>query len=334
MLRPSISRNGVSLIEVVIVIFIVCLLLQLLLPAIGSSREAARRTACANNLRQLSTGVNGHLTAFGCYPSGGWGSTWVGDPDRGTGPDQPGSWAYNILDFVEQADLREQGRGLAGDVRLKAVSAVCETPVPLFYCPTRRTPQAYIRSNSNGWITIDGTQQLSIEHAARSDYAINTGDLHEAQVPGNRKPKSYAEAESPTFNWFDTSAYVGISYGRSRIEPRHIVDGLSKTYMLGEKFVPTAYYFDGQFKADNECVYSGFDNDNGRSAKNPPRPDTDFTADYMGPRQHINDFGSAHPDIWQVALCDGSVLEMSYNLDPTVHKQFGNREDENAMPQN
>src|SRR5262249_7671949 len=139
--------------------------------------------------------------------------------------------------------------------------------------------------------------------------------------------RNYDEAASPSFDWFDTSQYVGVSYGRSEVRPGQIVDGMSKTYLLGEKFIPAAYYKNGQFKADNECIYSGFDNDNGRSSKNPPRRDSNYTDDYMGPRQHINDFGSAHLNVWQIALCDGSVLQLSYDIDPDVHRQFGNRED-------
>ena len=53
-----------------------------------------------------------HHDTFGWFPTGGWGWNWVGDPDRGAGPEQPGGWVFNTLPFMEQEPLYKLGAGL------------------------------------------------------------------------------------------------------------------------------------------------------------------------------------------------------------------------------
>ena len=98
------------LVELLVVITIIGILIGLLLPAVQSAREAGRRTQCMNNIRNLALGFQQHLTDHGFYPSGGWGWFWMGDPDRPCNGEQPGSWSYNVLPYVEQSALHELGR--------------------------------------------------------------------------------------------------------------------------------------------------------------------------------------------------------------------------------
>lgn len=99
------SVNGVSLIELLVVVAVTTILMALLLPAIQSARGGARRAQCANNLTQLSRGCLGHEVTHGHYPTGGWGWRWVLDSDRGFGVDQPGGWIGNVLPYIEEESL-------------------------------------------------------------------------------------------------------------------------------------------------------------------------------------------------------------------------------------
>ena len=128
-----VCRSAFTLVELLVVIAVLEILAALLLPAIQSAREAARRSRCQNNLRHIGVAVQAHVTAHKYFPTNGWGFLWVGDPDRGFGAQQPGGWVYNILPFVEQEDLRRLGRRQPDEMQKRQLlTQLLQVEVPLF----------------------------------------------------------------------------------------------------------------------------------------------------------------------------------------------------------
>ena len=98
------GKGGFTLVELLVVIAIIGILVALLLPAIQAARESARRTQCQNHLKQLGLACINFESAHGALPSGGWDWHWMGDPDQGYGEDQPGSWLFSVLPYIEESN--------------------------------------------------------------------------------------------------------------------------------------------------------------------------------------------------------------------------------------
>jgi prepilin-type N-terminal cleavage/methylation domain-containing protein/prepilin-type processing-associated H-X9-DG protein len=127
------TRNGMTLIELLVAIGILATLIGLLLPAVQKVREAASRTKCINNLKQVGLAFHNHHDQFGTFPSGGhdWFTppTYTGSaPVVGAG--QKAGWAFQILPFLEQTAVWNAG----------PVPAVAAT-IPTYFCASRRSPQ-------------------------------------------------------------------------------------------------------------------------------------------------------------------------------------------------
>src|SRR5687768_4642654 len=105
-LKKSSHIHGFTLVELLVVIAIIGVLIALLLPAVQAAREASRRSQCQNHLKQLSLAGMNFEGANGALPSGGWGWHWMGDPDAGYDKNQPGSWVYSLLPYLEQSGVR------------------------------------------------------------------------------------------------------------------------------------------------------------------------------------------------------------------------------------
>ncbi len=332
------SRTGVTLIEVLIVIAIIGLLIQLSLPALQAARESSRQTQCQNNLRMLALACIADANTHGHFPTSGWTSAWVGDPNRGFGRKQPGGWAFNVLPYLEQQEVHDLGKGAPEDERLKAAAQAYGTIVPVFTCTSRRNPQTFPFIKTRIIKNADMKELVELDKTARSDYAANMGNI----LPSANfaiGPSSYEEADqwengtNPQTSWI-ASENNGIIFQRSEVTPAMITDGLSKTFILGEKLVPE-YSKANKSHCDDQSFTIGFSYDNNRacSINTPP------TADVMVPKLISADpakpttenpttlwrFGSNHPTLFHMAYCDGSVHRLEFSVDVNVFSAMSTR---------
>jgi len=305
------DRSGVTLVEMLVVVAIVGLLLALLIPAVQSVREAARAATCQNNLRQLGLAMLQHEETYGRFPTGGWGYLWVGDPDRGAGPQQPGGWVFSILPYLEQSTLFTLGRGGTEDEKRESAAIVMQRPQPLFLCPSRRPIQLYPYNEPRPLRNAD-----MVAEAAKSDYAANGGNKWFYIGQG---PEDLEEGDSGEYDWGDFSEATGICHERSAVAFRQITDGASSTYMIGEKYRRNLDVYD---MGDDQCMYVGHDMDTVRWADKDWPLYRDATVE-----EGFFSFGSSHPYACHFVFVDGSVHAINYDIDVETHRRLANRKD-------
>lgn len=306
------GRRAITLVELLVVIAIIGLLVAMLLPAVQAARESARCTECHNHLKQIGLALAAHADEFGHYPSSGWGWMWPPLADRGDDERQPGSWVFSILPQLDEQPL--WSAAVPNESRLA-------TPLGAFYCPTRRASRLYPLTNT---MVLPPLLPL----VAKSDYAACAGDHGDPNAAGSEmfsQPLTLAEGDDPSW-WSSHVPQVnanGVIFQRSRIRSADITDGLSQTYLAGEKLLDPLHYADGAGLGDLESVYHGDNDDTSRVVPlylGGPLPDT---------RGYSNRdmFGGPHPAGCNFVFCDGSVHSISFSIAPEMHRRFGNRRD-------
>ena len=367
---PAVStrkRKAFTLVELLVVIAIIGILVALLLPAIQAAREAARRNQCKNHLKQLALAALLHEDTHKFLPSGGWKDDYTADANMGYGARQPGSWYFNVLAYTEEGSVHDLNKGLSVNPvatgAQQATTTLNQTPVTIFHCPSRRAAKLYSIRDTAGTTTWVATMKLQpwikdLPVLAKGDYAANTGDSlgSAGNDIGGISFVSPAVSDYPALKstiWSDTDKkgtslspnlyyQTGVIYYRSEIKGKRIVDGTTNTYLIGEKFLSPSRYeepiiYNPISQGDNQGAYVGFEWDNQRRAWNPNAPISD--RETYQPRQDIDGvdqpnrfaFGSAHAGAMNMAMCDGSVHAVGYDIDSNTHRFLANRLDgENA----
>lgn len=337
------NRRGFTLVELLVVIAIIGILIGMLLPAVQQVREAARRTECLNNLRQLALAAVNFESAHMRFPSAGDCSDSYHDPNQSNMPAfdfENAGWMFQILPFMEQGNLESQR---TPNGWWDGSPALVENQVPGFNCPSRGERFAT-------W----GLFQIGL-----GDYAGVAGPFADenGNVPNYGLTFSNRSDPSPHET---TTVFTGIiskgGHGNTSGEPTkyskisfgQIADGSSNTFLFAEKAVNARNYNvsrNGQFEdwwdtgyfhnADYTTLRMfsiGISNawfgpeDIGPIADNAPRPES-WIDSSSGNRTRELGFGSAHPGTMTSALGDGSTHSVSMDASLENLIRVGRRSD-------
>ena len=331
-----------TLVELLVVIAILGILMGLLVPAVGSARDAMRRMQCKNNLAQIGRGASQHLAAQGHFPSSGWGYLWIGDPDRGFGAHQPGGWVYNLLPYTGLNMIHDVGKGASDDPdnpagnfnpnlvtgmgpKGKALVEAETAVIPFLICPVRRKAIAYPATPVTWHYNA---AQPSPSLVGKTDYAANGGS-HLYVGTAGPAPSNNCYSVYPKCAWAttDLSAFDGISGERSEVTAGAVTNGLSNVFLAGEKSLDPKLYSAGanvgSAGVENYSDLEGNGPDTNRWVASAPLRDTP-TAPASPPAMSAG-FGSAHSQGVHFAFCDGSVKMISYSIDPITCQNLGSR---------
>ncbi len=352
--------QGFTLVELLVVIAIIGILVSLLLPAVQSAREAARRTQCANNVKQMGLAVHNLVDAYGRFPTGGYGGwpTYV----PGAGPEkQLVGWMYQILPYLEQNVLHDDVNNLL-DLQSE--------PVALYFCPSRRpvtrapsAPARYLNdyaSATPGYLSSDlihGSEKFAYPQLADSFWQRWTSGSAASDGRGRAMPNTVWRGIIVRGSWNGSAFVPGVTRAA---KPRDVFDGLSNTLMLGEKRLGNTIesgpafgsgdgYEGGEWHDDRGWT-DGWDADIIRSTAFPLQADSDRTPVHVTlgvsagaiipPGAHQLQetslgycFGSAHSSGMNGCMGDGSVRSLAsiriigYTVDQHVFTYLGDRAD-------
>lgn len=312
------KRSGFTLVELLVVIAIIGILIGMLLPAVQQVREAARRTQCMNNLRQIGLAALNFESAHMNFPTVGFAAyepNW-GNPAR-FDYGESWSWTYQILPFIEQNNVYA-ARDLVGNQILTS-----DYGMPTFRCPSR---PVRIWTNTSSGVAYDC-----------GDYAGVS--FHPQWIPnpaGHVKPS--------TSDWRDLTNWRGITVpgstpvsggnannGQNKGSPvgfGGITDGSSNTILFAEKSAYVGSYA-GVFNAGEFWRLRGDEGgklgQGGRYGDTrfviPPLADSDLNNNRIGIRDGTSPwrnnevaFGSAHPGTFSMVLGDGSTHSADLNI--------------------
>lgn len=282
------TRRGFTLIELLVVIAIIAILIALLLPAVQQAREAARRSQCKNNLKQIGLALHNYHETHRLFPPG-----WIGvQPGVGPNAEYGSGWGWGtmILPYLDQSNLYNQ-INFNLDINDPAQTAgVIDVSLPVFRCPSDPSPQTFD-------LEEEGSPGTVLAKLATGNYIGVFGDeeLDSCEsVPAGSTCKS-----------------TGLFYQNSNTRFRDITDGTSQTVVVGERKTKPDL---GWYSTWGGAVPEGAETF-ARILGATDHPPND-------PAAHFDDFSSHHVGGAQFLFGDGRVRFITENIDEGVYKSL------------
>jgi prepilin-type N-terminal cleavage/methylation domain-containing protein/prepilin-type processing-associated H-X9-DG protein len=352
--KTQVRRTGFTLVELLVVIAIIGILIGMLLPAVQQVREAARRSQCMNNLKQIALACLNHESAIGKFPHAGDCSEGFWDSEPGQPREfetlygfQNMGWAFQILPYCEQNNTFER-RSQVGIFDFE--DPVVSSEISFLTCPTRGARFALsagvpalmgdyaaalgARSDDSGVIPAWGFSFRKTQGAnERSLESIFTGIIAKGGHVQNPGP-------NPIVTKFDRIGFDAIT------------DGSSNTILVMEKAVNASFYFEIPDRATDWWDVGTFHSADfptmrfcaiaspGAWYGNEPVPLLADSAERpagwveRSGRTRELGFGSAHPGTVNAAFGDGSVRNVNLEADPAIVDSLGKRNDGRAVSTN
>jgi hypothetical protein len=292
---------------------IIATLIAISIPAVMKAREAASRTTCSNNLRQMGIACWSYQTQQGYFPTAGvddFAAPVFGPGTPLSGWRQDAGWGYQILPFLDE-EVTWTGGAAASPANMKNA---LKTPVKFYFCPSRRLPLTWTYTNKffpNAALPNEAAYVAPIQGSAFTvvpcDYAAcNGGDV----VSGSGVPTT-----TP-----GTGIVLSQANGRNVVKSIDVTDGLGHTLLLGEK---AANPRNGAILNEDDLGYaSGYSAVNLNTIRFASANLLPLRDDHViGPTGGA--FGSNHFGSWNALMADGSVTSFSYTIDPTVFGAIG-----------
>ncbi|MBV08378.1 DUF1559 domain-containing protein [Rubinisphaera sp.] len=335
------KRNAFTLIELLVVIAIIAILVALLLPAVQQAREAARRSSCKNNLKQIGLALHNYHDVHGCFPMASY---------RQPAGHSSASWFVRILPMLEQGAAYDQltfnGTDFGGELgvdenwdtlsRLRVSTIICpSSPMPetvskdISTRPTKTAypaaPNSYVVQTSN-YVGISGAFS-----------AINpaTGTL--SGTPASFYWTGYGGMTA-------TGIIVPAGHTDSRVRFRNVTDGTSNTMAVAEQ---SGYYINGSGIEEDRRSSNTWGGAWGGDTSGWSGSPTAYWSNATTIRYEINQadlpwwavvegapnspLTSAHDGGMQIVMTDGSVRFVSENINFTTLVALCHRNDSTVL---